>query len=78
MDTFAWQISRLLIYLYFVWSIVTVYLTYSYGIPEKHYLPVGIVIFLIAIALITFNWLSFGKLGLFISKPDSQNGEDQK
>ena len=74
MDIIAWQISRLLIYLFFVWASIAGLLTYLYGTPEKHYLPVFFVILLIAVTLLLFNWFSFGKFGFLIEKPDlSQN-----
>ena len=73
MDLIAWQISRLLIYLFFLWAGLAGSLTYLYGTPEKHYIPVAIVIFLIAVTLLLFNWFSFKKLGFFVPKPVSRD-----
>ena len=72
MDLIAWQISRLLIYLFFLWAGLAGGLTYADGTPEKHYIPVAIVIFLIAVTLLLFNWFSFKKIGFFIPKPVSK------
>ena len=73
MSTFAWQISRFLIYLFFFWAGLACGLTYVYGTPEKHYIPVAIVILMIAVTLLLFNWFSFKKIGFFVAKPVSRD-----
>ena len=72
MDLIAWQISRLLIYLFFLWAGLAGSLTYLYGSPYKHYLPVAFVISLIAVILLLFNWFSFKKIGFFVPRPVSK------
>tara|TARA_Y100000589_G_scaffold59842_3_gene50464 strand:+ start:3841 stop:4059 length:219 start_codon:yes stop_codon:yes gene_type:complete len=72
MDENAWYISRLLIWLYLVWAAISGAITYVYGTPEKHYLPVFLVIFFIGVTLLLFNWFSFRKFGFFVDKPNSK------
>ena len=72
MDLIAWQIIRLLIYLFFLWAGLAGSLTYLYGSPDKHYLPVAFVISLIALILLLFNWFSFKKIGFFVPRPVSK------